>query len=404
MILSDKKQLQGIKEFCESMGLSQEQIDCILASDYTPGYDVELFDTKKVRSTIVLSADRSTLNSMSRKQILKKFLTKQKIKRDLNPQNLTLDEFMAIKSYTRSGDEDINYYGRYGVKAYRNNMMSCLFSKNNELEKRVLDNLVLFEIAHRAKCENKEISKDEEKLITEKIEKLLQTNPKGELWTRQEIANVFKDCEGKLNKKIVDATISVVGDFVDEVAVAIKDYDTIKQTIGYKNDGLNKPTILHRINNMNGLAPVFGVKLQQGEALTEKDVVGKNIDNHSFTSTSALTCDELKKFINCHGNRVDMEILVPQGTKGVMISSISHFSDEQEILLNPNSIYIYDAQEAQDGVDLSGKETKVLKVYGIAISKDITSYPTKMSSINMPQKEDEIKTHNTKEQDEMALV
>ena len=402
MILKNNEHINKIKEFCESMGLNQEQIDCILASNYTQGYNTELVNDEKEKTKKVLKENRSSLVSVNKRQALRNFFTKQKLKKSLSTQHLTLDEFLAIKSYTMNSF-GMNLYAREGAKSYRQYILKLeLFreGKNSDL----LSPHILLKIGEKTKNKS-DLVIDNKKIISKQVDKLLQTDSKGDLWSKQEIEDVLKDISDEVGQDVVDATVSVLYDCVNELSEKIKDYDTIKQTIGYKNDGLNKPTILHRINSMSGMNSVFGVELKDGETLTKNDVIGKVVNDDAFTSTSTLYCEELAKEGNaiCRGGDVVyMDLLAPQGTKGALLSSIAHFSGEKEILLNPNSIYIYDAEERKD-IDEIGGEIKVLKVYGIAISHDITSYPTKINEINNSPEEVAIKT-DIKKSEEMIRV
>ena len=96
--------------------------------------------------------------------------------------------------------------------------------------------------------------------------------------------------------------------------------------------------------------------------------IGKIMNNKGYTSTSPLYDSSFAKYDDYD---TVMEIYAPKGTQGLYITQLSDYENtEQEVLLNPNDIYVVDAQKGV--IDQNGRTKTVLK--GLLLSKERECY------------------------------
>lgn len=147
------------------------------------------------------------------------------------------------------------------------------------------------------------------------------------------------------------------------ICTAVKDMDSLEHidsTLSNLDEGLSKAKLsksmkLYRAIKTDG-------------NINPESYIGKNISNKGYTSTSPLYQSSFAKYDDYD---TVMEIYAPKGTQGTYITQLSDYdSAEQEVLLNPNDIYVIDAQKGV--VDQNGKTKTVLK--GVLLSKERECY------------------------------
>lgn len=143
--------------------------------------------------------------------------------------------------------------------------------------------------------------------------------------------------------------------YIDETIVALED--------GLGRTHLSKSMKLYRAVNSSYLKKGLGV----GEDLSS--LVGKSISNKCQTSTSLLYDASFLPFEDDYDTI--FEIYVPQGSRGAYIAELSAYDKaEEEVLLNPNDLYI---TGVQTGVtDKNGKTKNVIQA--LCLSKDRECY------------------------------
>ena len=147
------------------------------------------------------------------------------------------------------------------------------------------------------------------------------------------------------------------------ICTAVKSMDSLEHidsTLASLDDGLSKSRLpqsmkLYRAIKTNG-------------KINTEDYIGKSMNNKGYTSTSPLYNSSFAKFDDYD---TVMEIYAPKGTQGLYMTLLSDYDNtEQEILLNPNNIYVMDVQKGV--VDPNGKTKTILK--GLLLSKEIECY------------------------------
>ena len=97
-------------------------------------------------------------------------------------------------------------------------------------------------------------------------------------------------------------------------------------------------------------------------------LVGKTVSNNGQTSTSPLYDSSFAKYDDYD---TVFEIYAPEGSRGSYITELSAYDNvEQEVLLNPNDLYITNVQKGV--IDKNGKTKNVLQA--LALSKDRECY------------------------------
>lgn len=147
------------------------------------------------------------------------------------------------------------------------------------------------------------------------------------------------------------------------ICTAVSGMDKLKHidaTIESLDDGLSKARLpesmkLYRAIKTNGQ--------RQPE-----DYLGKSMSNNGYTSTSPLYDSSFAKYDDYD---TVMEIYAPKGTQGSYMTELSDYDNvEQEVLLNPNDIYVIDAQNGV--IDQNGRTKTAVK--GLLLSKERECY------------------------------
>lgn len=131
---------------------------------------------------------------------------------------------------------------------------------------------------------------------------------------------------------------------------------------GLKNTNLPKSMKLYRAINTSYLKK----GLKDGEGL--ESLIGKSIGNKGQTSTSPLYDCSFATHDECD---TVFEIYTPRGSRGSYVAELSAYdTTEQEVLLDPNDLYITGVQTGV--VDKNGRTKNVLKA--LCLSQDRECY------------------------------
>lgn len=141
----------------------------------------------------------------------------------------------------------------------------------------------------------------------------------------------------------------------------------IDETIEQLEDGLGKTNLPKSMKLYRAVKSEYLTKgLRDGESLDS--LIGKQISNKGQTSTSPLYDSS---FASLDEYDTVFEIYAPQGTRGSYIAELSAYdSTEQEVLLNPNDLYITGVQTGV--IDKNGKTKNILQA--LCLSKDRECY------------------------------
>lgn len=141
----------------------------------------------------------------------------------------------------------------------------------------------------------------------------------------------------------------------------------IDETIAQLEDGIGKTNLPKSMKLYRAVKSEYLTKgLKDGESLDS--LIGKQISNKGQTSTSPLYDSS---FASLDDYDTVFEIYAPQGTRGSYIAELSAYdSTEQEVLLNPNDLYITGVQTGV--IDKNGKTKNILQA--LCLSKDRECY------------------------------
>ena len=157
-------------------------------------------------------------------------------------------------------------------------------------------------------------------------------------------------------------------------------FNHIDETVAELDDALSKTQL---INSMKVYRAVKGNSLKelyQVEDLSE--LKGKSLQNKGQTSTSPLYDSSFAKYDTYDAV---FEIFAPRGSKGSYITQLSDYGKaEQEVLMNPNDLYITDVSEI---VDKNGKNKTILKALMLSKEKECYKGIDKTSEPNIELQE-----------------
>ena len=141
----------------------------------------------------------------------------------------------------------------------------------------------------------------------------------------------------------------------------------IDETIAALEDGLGSTHLSTSMKLYRAVKSSYLEKgLEEGEDLSS--LVGKSISNKGQTSTSPLYDFS---FASLDDYDTVFEIYTPKGSRGAYIAELSAYDKiEQEVLLNPNDLYIIGVQIGV--TDKNGKKKNVLQA--LCLSKDRECY------------------------------
>ncbi len=330
------EQAQKISQMLRSEGISQSKIAQIINGEYESydtAYDLEnsFGGLKKHGDVLEKLSDGYTMEELQGQGI-----STQKIeifKEMLNQKNLTVDNAKGIYQYSIGSNMIL------GVK--------------RGISKETIQEQIMVDLEEALKGRG---------VAETDIEKMKQfvksADYKITLHDNYDIANQYMEQQGlQPNSRV-------------SVRSAIQSMDRcyhIDETIAALDEGLgrtqlSKPMKLYRAVKSSYLEQ----GLKDGKNLSS--LVGKTISNKGQTSTSPLYDSS---FASLDEYDTVFEIYTPKGSRGSYIAELSAYDKtEQEVLLNPNDLYITDVQTGV--VDKNGKAKNVLQV--LCLSKDRKCY------------------------------
>lgn len=334
-------QRQQITNMLQSQGLSQAEIDVILNGEYE-SYDSE-YDVESAFGELRKYDD--ILEGLAAGYKLDELQTRPT--RRISPEEIdNFNQMLLEKNMNVEGAKALYQYcdgshmisGRIGGKSKEE-------IKNNIIQ--VLENDLRM----------KEVQQDDIELMKEFVMDAEYGEKK--LYENWDIARNYMEQLG-LKKS---GRLGVLGamkfmdrcEHIDETIVALK------ENLGKMN--MPKSMKLYRALD----SPSLEKYLREGEDLSS--LVGKNIGNNQMTTSTSLLYDT--SFARQDGKDAVIEIYAPKGSIGAYIAGLSGYDKaEQEVLLNPNDLYITGVQTGV--VDKNGKTKNVLQA--LCLSKDRECY------------------------------
>ena len=330
------EQAQKISQMLQNDGVSQSEISQIINGNYET-YNTE-FDLetsfgglKKHGDVLEKLSDGYTIEELPQQGI-----SEQKIKAFsdmISQKNLTVDNAKAIYQYSIGSNMIL------GVKRGT--------SKETIQEQIMTD---LEESLKGRGVSDSDIEKMKQYVKSVDYNSALHEN--------YDIANEYMEQQGLQSNSRVSVRSAIQSmdrcHHIDETIAALDE--------GLGNTHLSKPMKLYRAVKSSYLKQ----GLKDGEDLTS--LVGKSISNKGQTSTSPLYDSS---FASLDEYDTVFEIYTPQGSRGSYIAELSAYDKtEQEVLLNPNDLYITDVQTGV--VDKNGRTKNVLQA--LCLSKDRECY------------------------------
>lgn len=329
-------QTQRISNMLQSQGISQSEIDRIINGEYetySTEYDIEssLGGLKKYGDVLEKLSDGYTMDELQTEGISKQKI--QEFQDMLQERNLTVDSAKSIYQYSVGSNMIL------GVK----------------------------------RGVTKDAIKDQ---IIQDLESSLQTRgvPQSDI---ESMKQFIKDTN---YQETLHSNYDRVNEYMEQIGVhpkarvsvrsAMQSMDRcahIDETISSLDEGLGRTNLpksmkLYRAVKSNYLEKA----LPEGEDLTS--LVGKTVSNNGQTSTSPLYDSSFAKYDDYD---TVFEIYAPQGSRGSYITELSAYDNsEQEVLLNPNDLYITNVQKGV--VDKNGRAKNILQA--LALSKDRECY------------------------------
>ena len=330
------EQTQRISNMLQSQGISQSEIDRIINGEYetySTEYDIEssLGGLKKYGDVLEKLSDGYTMDELQTEGISKQKI--QAFQDMLQERNLTVDSAKSIYQYSVGSNMIL------GVK----------------------------------RGVTKDAIKDQ---IIQDLESSLQTRgvPQSDIETMKQF---IKDTN---YQETLHSNYDRVNEYMEQIGVhpkarvsvrsAMQSMDRcahIDETISSLDEGLGRTNLpksmkLYRAVKSNYLEKA----LPEGEDLAS--LVGKTVSNNGQTSTSPLYDSSFAKYDDYD---TVFEIYAPQGSRGSYITELSAYDNsEQEVLLNPNDLYITNVQKGV--VDKNGRAKNILQA--LALSKDRECY------------------------------
>lgn len=328
-IKMSNEQVQQISNMLQKQGLTESEIDEIINGEYSSFQtDIDLTQTfssdGNYQNVLRGLADGYSVDELqqgiSQKEI-------DEFMQELEKCNLTIDNAKAINQYSNGS-----------------NMI--LSMKRGSADKGQIQSGIKSDMM--SKLQTRGLSQEQISNIEDYIERLDYNRPVHENYEMikqymQEI-NVPRNC-------------------YPSICTAVKGMDSLEHidtTLANLDEGLSKSRLPQSMK-------LFRAIKTNGE-INSKDYIGKSMNNKGYTSTSPLYDSSFAKYDDYD---TVMEIYAPKGTQGSYITQLSDYEKtEQEVLLNPNDIYVVDVKKGV--IDQNGKTKTVLK--GLLLSKERECY------------------------------
>ncbi len=210
-----------------------------------------------------------------------------------------------------------------------------------------------------------------------KIQNGIKSDMINKLQTRglsQEVILSLEDYIGRLDfSKPVHENYEMINQYMQEMNIphncypsickAVKSMNSLEHidsTLASLDDGLAKSRLPQSMKLYRAI--------KTNKQMSPGDYIGKSMNNICYTSTSPLYNSSFAKYDDYD---TVMEIYAPKGTQGLYITQLSDYdSTEQEVLLNTNDFYVFNAQKGI--IDQNGRTKTVLK--GLLLSKERECY------------------------------
>ena len=324
------EQTQTLTDILKKQGLTESKIDEIINGEYS-----------------------SFQNSMDLKQIFNSDANYQNVLRGL-ADGYTIDELIQQGTNPKEIDglmqelkkNNLSIENAKAINQYSNGSNMILSMKRGWTDRSQIQNVIKTDMADKLKA--RALSQEQIKGIEDYIQSLDFSKP------------VHENYE-MISQYIQQSNIP--HNCYPSICTAVKDMDSLEHidsTLSNLDEGLSKARL------SNSMKLYRAIKTDGN--INPESYIGKSISNKGYTSTSPLYQSSFAKYDDYD---TVMEIYAPKGTQGTYITQLSDYdSAEQEILLNPNDIYVIDAQKGV--VDQNGKTKTVLK--GILLSKERECY------------------------------
>lgn len=324
------EQTQTLTDILKKQGLTESEIDEIINGEYS-----------------------SFQNNMDLKQIFDSDANYQNVLRGL-ADGYTIDELIQQGTNPKEIDgflqelkkNNLSIENAKAINQYSNGSNMILFMKRGWADRNQIQNGIKIDMEDKLKA--RALSQEQIKGIEDYIQSLDFSKPVHE------------------NYEMISQYIqqrNIPHNCYPSICTAIKDMDSLEHidsTLSNLDEGLSKARLSKSIKLYRAI--------KTDGNINPESYIGKSISNKGYTSTSPLYQSSFAKYDDYD---TVMEIYAPKGTQGTYITQLSDYdSAEQEVLLNPNDIYVIDARKGV--VDQNGKTKTVLK--GILLSKERECY------------------------------
>ena len=348
------KQRQQLSDMLQKQGLSQSEIDVILNGDYDcydSEYDLEsaFGGLRKYGDVLEKLADGYTFDELETEGISPEKI--EAFEQMLEEKNLSVDNAKAIYQYSVGSNMILGVKRGTSKETIKEQIMSDL---EESLQTRGV--------------KPEDIAKMKEFIKKSDYE---QTP----LHDNYDIANQYMEQIGLQQNSRVS------------VRSAMQSMDRcthIDETIASLEDGLGSTNMPKSMKLYRAVKSSYLEKgLQEGQDLSS--LVGKQVNNKGQTSTSPLYDSS---FASLDEYDTVFEIYAPQGSRGSYIAELSAYDKtEQEVLLNPNNLYITGVKTGV--VDKNGRTKNVLQALCLSEDRECYKGIDKQKQTEMAQSEQE---------------
>lgn len=327
------EQREQISTMLQNQGLSQAEIDEILNGAYssfeTSTELQNVFENGKYENVLNMLSDGFTMEEIEQSDISAREI--QEFKEMLDSNNWTVENAKAIHQYTDGSNMIL------GIKRGQD---KATFKQG--IEQQLSESL-----------KQRGISQDEILDIQKQLQEMDYGRPVHENY--ELINNYMRE----------QSLPSTCAPSVRKAIQSMDRFEHIDETIGALDDGLSKTKLQDSMKLYRAMKGEALKKITRVEDLRE--LKGRSFQDTGQTSTSPLYESSFAKY-DTH-NAV-FEIYAPKGTRGSYVTQLSDYGTaEQEVLLNPNDLYITDVQ---DIVDKNGQNKTILKA--LMLSKERECY------------------------------
>ncbi len=331
------EQRQQIFNMLQSQGLSQTEIDVILNGEYE-SYDTE-YDLesafgglKKHGDVLEKLSDGYTIDELQAQGISSRKI--EAFKQMLVEKNATVDNAKAIYQYSVGSNMILGVKRGTSKETIKEQIMTDL---EESLQKRGVQQSDI-----------------------EKMKKFVKDSDydNTKLHDNYDRVNEYMEQIGLKHNSRVSVRTAMA---------SMEKCTHIDETISSLEEGLNNTSMPKSMKLYRAVKTSYLEKgLQDGEGLSS--LVGKTISNKGQTSTSPLYNSS---FASLDEYDSVFEIYTPKGSRGAYIAELSAYDkNEQEVLLNPNDLYITGVKTGV--IDKNGKTKNILQA--LCLSKDKECY------------------------------